>query len=106
MQTLSQIQLYKGATSEVEFDLTNFVIPEGGKVVFTIKAMGRNTPVFTTEFETSVKHTVVFSDEFTANLVLGQAYEYDLMLHIGGERYPQCSPSKVILDRVVGNCDN
>lgn len=102
MATYPTIQLYQGATSVVEIDLTNFDL-QGGKVIFTMRSKsGAKEVLKTWEFTESIKNTITFTDEFTATLKIGNGYEYDIMWHLNDERFAQCSPSDINVSRTVG----
>lgn len=102
MAVYPTIRLYQGATSVVEIDLTNFDL-QGGKVIFTMRSKSSEKEIVKTwEFDESIKNTITFTDEFTAGLNLGNAYEYDIMWHLNGERFPQCDPSPISVSRTVG----
>lgn len=100
------IQLYQGATSVVEIDLTNFEL-QGGKIVVTMRnKSGKKEVIRTWEFDRAIKHEIVFTDEFTATLALGARYEYDIMWHLDDERFVQCEPSDINVSRTVGGWSN
>ena len=102
MAVYPTIRLYQGATSVVEIDLTNFDL-QGGKIVFTMREKsGAKNVIKTWEFDEAVKSTITFTDEFTAGLKQGANYEYDVMWHLNGERFPQCDPSGIVVSRTVG----
>lgn len=106
MATYPTIQLYQGATSMVEIDLSTFDL-QGGTVVLTMRSKSGSKEVIKTwEFKTADKHTIVFTDEFTANLKLGNQYEYDVMWHLDDERFAQCEPSDINVSRTVGGWSN
>lgn len=100
MNKLDTLILYSGATSEVEFDFSEFEFEENSKLLLTIKDISNNV-VFQKNFSESKKYTVVFKDEFTATLNCSE-YWYDIMYLINDERYPQCYPSRIIVNKVVG----
>lgn len=98
------ILLSQGATALVEVDLTGFDL-RGGVVIFTMREKhGAKAVVKECAFDTPETHTIVFADEFTATLDLGDSYEYDLMHHLDGERFAQCEPTSVKVSRTVGGC--
>ena len=96
------LKLYHGATSEVEFDFSEFVFEQDTYCLLTIKNTYDDKVVFEKRFSTSEKFTVIFTDEFTATLE-NDRYRYDIMYVINNERYPQCKPSKVEVREVVGS---
>lgn len=103
MEQYPTIYLYQGATTVVEIDLTDFDL-QGGSVVLTVrKKKGTRDVVETWELTEARVHEVVFKDELTATLDAGtNKYEYDLMWHIGEERFAQCAPSPVEVAKTVG----
>ena len=102
MEQYPTIYLFKGATSIVEVDLSDFAL-QGGKIVLTVRrTKGACEVVKTWEFDKSGEHKVVFEDEFTATLEVGSDYEYDFMWLLDGERFPQCLPSPIEVVRTVG----
>ena len=70
------LYLYRGATSSIEFDFTNFDF-NGGTCTFTISNICKNTKLF--------------------------QYTYNIMYNIGNERYPQCADSDIIVRNVVNS---
>ena len=106
MNKYPAIELYKGATSVLDIDLSEFDF-QGGKVVFTMKDKFRKGAVMKKEFDTQDAHQIVFDTQFTEGLAISDArYEYDLMWHIGDARYPQCAPSPVVVLKTVGGSQN
>ena len=93
------IYLYRGATSSIDFDFTNFNF-NGGKCVFTISNICKDTKLFQYEFTESKVYTIIIPDEFTATLKENK-YLYNVMYIIGNERYPECADSDVIVRKVV-----
>lgn len=95
------LYLYRGATSSIEFDFTNFNF-NGGYCVFTISNLCKNTKLFQIEFNQSKKYTVIIPDDFTSTLKDNQ-YIYNIMHIIGDERYPECADSDIIVRNVVNS---
>ena len=93
------LYLYRGATSSIDFDFTNFNF-NGGKCVFTISNICKDTKLFQYEFNLSKKYTIIIPDEFTATLKENK-YLYNIMYILGNERYPECADSDVIVRKVV-----
>ncbi|MBO7079668.1 MAG: hypothetical protein J6W64_07665 [Bacilli bacterium] len=93
------LYLYRGATSSIEFDFTEFNF-NGGKCEFTISNICKKTKLFTFEFTESKKYIVVIPDEFTATLKDNQ-YVYNIMYLLGEERFPECADSDIIVRNVV-----
>lgn len=96
------IQLYRGATSEVSFDFTNFVFEPDTYCLLTIKNDYDDKAIFTYKFDEAKEYNVVFKDDFTITL-LDDDYVYDIMYIVNDERYPQCKPSSIIVNQVVGS---
>ena len=94
------LYLYRGATSGIEFDFTQFDFPEDSKCVFTISNVCGKTKLFQYEFTTNDLYTVIIPDELTATLKENK-YIYNIMLIVGDERYPQCADSDIIVRNVV-----
>ena len=95
------LYFYRGATSAIEFDFSNFEF-KGGKCIFTISNICKNTKLFQYEFNKNTKYTIIIPDEFTATLKDNQ-YLYNIMYLIGNERYPQCDDSDIIVRNVVNS---
>ena len=95
------LYFYRGATSAIEFDFTGFEF-KGGKCVFTISNICKNTNLLQHEFNESKKYTIIIPDEFTATLKDNQ-YLYNIMYIIGDERYPECADSDIIVRNVVNS---
>ena len=93
------LYLYRGATSSIEIDFTNFDF-KGGKCVFSISPICKKEILYQLEFDESVKYTIIIPDEFTSTL-LDNKYLYNIMLEINDERYPQCADSDIIVRDVV-----
>ena len=96
------LYFYRGATSAIEFDFTQFNFPEDSKCVFTISNLCGKTKLFQYEFTTDDTYTIIIPDEFTATLKENQ-YIYNIMLIVGDERYPQCADSDIIVRNVVNS---
>lgn len=93
------LYFYRGATSSIEFDFTNFEF-KGGKCIFTISNICSKTKLFQLEFYESKKYTMIIPYEFTATLK-DNKYIYNIMYILGDERYPQCANSDIIVRNVV-----
>ena len=93
------LYLYRGATSSIDFDFTEFDF-NGGKCVFTISNICKDTKLFQYEFTESKLYTIIIPDEFTATLKENK-YLYNIMYILGNERYPECADSDVIVRKVV-----
>ena len=98
------IKLHKGATTIVDFDLSNFDF-QGGYVQLTIKDKN-NSVIKEQRLEFQGVNEVMFNDEFTKNLEIGKdVYRYDLMWHINGERFAQCLPSRIDVVKTIGGME-
>lgn len=93
------IKLYRGATTVVTLDLTDFDL-RGGLILFSVEDENDEL-VFTQELTTNEPHEVIFSDEFTYSLI-DDTYSYDIMWVIGNSRYPQCLKSPIKVYDTVG----
>lgn len=93
------LYLYRGATSSIKFDFSNFDF-DGGKCMFTISNICKKDKLFQFEFDESKIYVVVIPDEFTATLKENQ-YLYNIMYVKGNERFPQCADSDIIVRNVV-----
>ncbi|MBE6156967.1 MAG: BspA family leucine-rich repeat surface protein [Firmicutes bacterium] len=102
MKELETLKLYRGATSVIEFDFSEFEFENNGYCQLTIKKKYNDDIIFQHDFEKSIKYYVTFKDEFTSGLD-DDKYKYDIMYMLNDERYPQCSISDIIIDKVVNN---
>ena len=93
------LYLYRGATSSIDFDFTEFDF-NGGICVFTISNLCKNKNLFQYIFTESKLYTIIIPDEFTATLNENK-YLYNIMYFIGNERYPECADSDIIVRKVV-----
>ena len=99
------LYLYRGASSSIEFDFTNFNFISGSKCVFTISSICKEDKLLQFEFNQSKKYTMIISDEFTKTLKDNQ-YLYNIMYIVGDEKYPQCADSDIIVRSIVNGTDN
>lgn len=96
------IYLYRGASSLIDFDFSNFEF-QGGYVLLTVQDTQTKTNVKTYKFTKQEKTTVLFDDELTSNLKISSTrYKYDLMHHVDNERFPQCTPTPVVVFDTIG----
>lgn len=93
------LYFYRGATSSIEFDFTEFNF-NNGKCVFTISDICKKNKLFQSEFDESKIYTLVIPDEFTSTLS-DNKYLYNIMYIINDERYPECADSDIIVRNVV-----
>lgn len=93
------LYLYRGATSSIEFDFTEFDF-NNGKCIFTISDICKNNKLFQYEFNESKVYNLILNDEFTVTLK-DNKYLYNIMYIIGNERYPECADSDIIVRNVV-----
>ena len=98
------LYLYRGASSSIEFDFTNFDF-NGGKCVFTISNLCKKQNLLQFEFTNKAKYTNIISEEFTATLK-DNKYLYNIMYIVGNERYPQCADSDIIVRNVVNSYES
>ena len=99
------LYLYRGATSSIVFDFSNFIFASGSKCVFTISSKCKKDKLLQFEFTNSTKYTMIIDDEFTSTLK-DNAYVYNIMYIVGDERYPQCADSDIIVRNVVNAYGN
>lgn len=98
------LYLYRGATSSIEFDFTEFNF-NGGKCVFTISPICKKENLLQFEFTESKKYTMIITDEFTSTLK-DNKYLYNIMHIVGNERYPECADSDIIVRSIVNGKSN
>ena len=101
LEKQTTLYLYRGATSSINFDFTNFIF-NGGKCIFTISNICKNTKLFQFEFDEAKEYTIIIPDEFTATLK-DNHYIYNVMFELGKERYPQCADSDIYVRKVVNS---
>ena len=99
------LYLYRGASSSIEFDFTNFIFAGGSKCIFTISSLCKKDKLLQFEFNQSKKYTMIISDEFTSTLKDNQ-YLYNIMYIVGDEKYPQCADSDIIVRSIVNGTDS
>ena len=97
------LYLYRGATSSIDFDFSNFNF-NGGKCVFTISNICKKENLLQFEFNQSRIYTMIITDKFTKTLK-DNKYLYNIMYIVGDERYPQCADSDIIVRNVVNAYD-
>lgn len=105
LKQLPAITLYRGATCEVIFDFSDFDFSNGGHCEFVMKETYTDKIIKKIDFDEAREYKVVFNDDFTINLAKKE-YRYDIMYMVNDERYPQCSPSKIIMEEVVNEYTN
>lgn len=99
------LYLYRGASSSIDFDFSEFNFASGSKCVFTISNLCKKEKLLQFEFNKKQKYTMIIGDEFTATLK-DNAYVYNIMYIVGNERYPQCADSDIIVRNVVNAYGN
>jgi hypothetical protein len=98
------LYLYRGASSTIDFDFSNFDFAVGSKCVFTISNLCKKENLLQFEFTEKKKYTMIITDEFTKTLK-DNKYLYNIMYIGNGERYPQCADSDIIVRNVVNAYD-
>lgn len=98
------LYLYRGASSSIDFDFSNFDFAVGSKCVFTISNLCKKENLLQFEFNQKKKYTMIITDEFTSTLK-DNKYIYNIMYIVGEERYPQCADSDIIVRNVVNAYD-
>ena len=105
MEQLTPIKLRRGATTVVEIDMTGFD-PKGGEFVLTLSDK-KGKPQKEWRTNKAEVWSVLFPDEFTAGLKVGEGnYLYDIMHHVDGERFAKCEPSEVTVVMTAGGYQN
>ena len=99
------LYLYRGATSSIEFDFTEFHFDYNSKCQFTISSIYEDNKLLQFDFESNKKYTMIISDEFTKTLK-DNKYRYNIMYIVGDERYPQCADSDIIVRDIVNGTRN
>lgn len=99
------LYLYRGASSSIEFDFSNFIFADGTKCVFTISSLCKKDKLLQFEFNQSKKYTMIISDEFTSTLNDNQ-YLYNIMYIVGDNKYPQCADSDIIVRSIVNGTNS
>ena len=102
MKELETLKLFRGATSVIELDFSEFEFEDNSCCQLTIKKKYNDDIIFQCDFNKSIKYYVTFKDEFTAGLD-DDKYKYDIMYMLNEERYPQCSISDIVIDGVVNS---
>ena len=97
------LYLYRGASSSIDFDFSNFSF-NGGKCVFTISNLCKKENLLQFEFNQSRKYTMIITDKFTKTLK-DNKYLYNIMYIKDDERYPECADSDIIVRNVVNAYD-
>ena len=98
------LYLYRGATSSIEFDFTEFNF-SGGKCIFTISPICKKENLLQFEFNQRRKYTMIITDKFTSTLK-DNKYLYNIMYVIGDQKYPQCADSDIIVRSIVNGTDS
>lgn len=99
------LYFYRGASSSIDFDFTNFEFANNGKCVFTISSVCKKDKLLQLEFNENRKYTMIISDEFTKNLK-DNKYLYNIMYIVGDEKFPQCADSDIIVRSIVNGTTN
>ncbi len=103
MSRNSAVVINIGASTELEFDFTDYVFRSGEKVVFSVKNPKDQTVIYGHDFTTAEK-IVLTIDTSTAEWldIAGYALTtYDLISVVGDEKTPLCDGSLVRLVKVV-----
>ncbi|MBO7712817.1 MAG: hypothetical protein J6S85_04555 [Methanobrevibacter sp.] len=99
------LYLYRGGSSSIDFDFTEFTFASGSKCVFTISSLCKKDKLLQFEFNESKTYTMIITDEFTSTLK-DNAYTYNIVYIVGNERYPQCADSDIIVRNMVNAYGN
>lgn len=99
-----QLTLFRGATSVHTFDFSTFDFLSG-EVVLTIRNKNTDATIYSCTFDEAREYNIEIPTTISETLEVGNFYEYDLMLVVGNNRYPQCRTSPVSVKRVTGYAD-
>lgn len=99
------LYLYRGGSSSIDFDFSEFTFASGSKCVFTISNICKKETLLQFEFNKQQLYTMIISDDFTSTLK-DNAYIYNIVYIVGNERYPQCADSDIIVRDMVNAYDN
>lgn len=99
------LYFYRGASSSIDFDFSEFTFESGGVCEFTISSIYEDNNLLQFKFDHRQKYTMVVSDEFTKTLK-DNKYRYNIMYVIGNERYPQCADSDIIVKDIANGTRN
>lgn len=103
LEKFAPIVLYKGATTTLNVDLTQWDL-RLGTCLITIKNLATGKLFKEIPLTEAKVHEVTITSAETAHLIMGNEYGYDIMLVTAdGERYAQCLISNVIVKKVVGS---
>ena len=94
------LYLYRGASSSIDFDFSEFIFESGSKCEFSISSIYNDDILLQFTFNSSKKYTMIISDEFT-NTLKDNKYRYNIMYIVGGNRYPECADSDIIVKDIV-----
>lgn len=94
------LYLYRGTSSSINFDFSEFTFASGSKCVFTISSIYEDNKLLQFEFNRKQNYTMIISDEFTSTLK-DNKYRYSIIYIVGGEKYPQCADSDIIVKGIA-----
>ena len=99
------LYLYRGTSSSIDFDFSEFTFENGSKFEFAISSIYNDDILLKFTFNSKKKYTMIISDEFTATLK-DNKYRYSIMYIVGDNRYPQCADSDIIIKDIVNGTNN
>lgn len=99
------LYLYRGGSSSIDFNFSDFEFAYGSKCVFTISPLCSDDILLQFEFTNARKYTMIISDDFTSTLT-DNKYRYNIVYIVNDERYPQCKDSDIIVRNMVNAYDN
>lgn len=105
LNKLSTLYLYRGGTSAINFDFSNFTFENNSKCIFTLSSIYEDNKLLQFEFNRSVEYTMIITDEFTSTLK-DNKYRYNIVYVIGDNKYPQCADSDIIVKDMVNATRN
>lgn len=94
------LYLYRGTSSSINFDFSEFTFASGSKCVFTISSIYDDNKLLQFEFNRNRNYTMIISDEFTSTLK-DNKYRYSILYIVGQEKYPQCADSDIIVKDIA-----
>ena len=94
------LYLYRGASSSIDFDFSEFIFARGSKCEFSISSIYNDSILLKFTFDSPRKYTMIISDEFTATLK-DNKYRYNIMYITNDNKYPQCADSDIIVRDII-----
>lgn len=107
MKKLNTITIYRKVSTQLKFDLSNFIYPVGSKLVWTVKENENGEELMSREFTESRLYSEVITPE-EGNRLTKTNYFYDIVLVLAdGTKLLQCYISDIVTKGVIyGTTDN